>query len=59
MLQTHSLAPPPPAEKIVTVKILRSIYVAGKIAEVGETVSMGKGDAQALRASEPPTVEIL
>jgi hypothetical protein len=42
---------PPPAEKIVKAKLLRKLYVKGVAREPGDIVTMGAGDAQALRGT--------
>jgi hypothetical protein len=60
MLSTKSFASAPlPPEKVVKVKILKSIFVAGVARAVGDVVPLALGDAQSLRCSVPPTVEIL
>jgi hypothetical protein len=60
MLSSQSFVIPPPApEKNAKVRILRSIFVGGKACDVGSTATMTLSDAQALRNSVPPSVEIL
>jgi hypothetical protein len=60
MLGSNSFSRQPVlAEKTAKVKILRAIYVGGKACEVGSTASLSLSDAQALRNSVPPSVEIL
>jgi len=60
MLTTSSFnSVPLPAEKSTKVRILKSLYVDGRLCEVGAVVTMALGDAQCLRSANPPKVEII
>jgi hypothetical protein len=60
MLSTKSFSNPrAPVEKFVEVRLRRAMYIGGQPHEAGSTARMALSDAQALRNSEPPSVEIL
>ena len=63
MLKEFIRSAPPPAETMVRVKILSPIRVAGpqgaQECDVGTIAAMSLSDAQALRNSSPPSVEII
>jgi hypothetical protein len=52
---------PAPALKdpLVSVRVLREIFVNGKACEVGSEARMSLSDGQALQNSSPPTVKII
>jgi hypothetical protein len=43
----------------VDVLLLASIFVGGKVCEIGSKATMSLSDAQALQKSTPPTVKII
>ena len=55
----ETIRPPAFKDKVVEVRILSAILVAGVAREVGSTLSMPLFDALGLRNSIPPSVEIL
>jgi hypothetical protein len=59
MLNHTAISGPALKDPNVKVRVLAPIRVAGQECEVGGTVAMTLSDAQALRASTPPSVEIL
>jgi hypothetical protein len=46
-------------DPLVSVRVLREIFVNGKVCGVGDEVRMSLSDGQALQNSTPPTVKII
>lgn len=57
MLNQNSITGPKFTDPVVKVKILKSVYVAGKECAIGSFAEMRKSDAIFLRNCRPPTVE--
>jgi len=59
MHMRENIRPPIFKDPDVSVRILSSIFVRGVAAEIGALATMTLSEAQGLRNSTPPSVEIL